>query len=70
MKLVPNAKVAAPVVAEVHAVDTAAVMVAVEVADEAATAAVVADEAVEVVAVTAGDMAVEEEIANKSFFFE
>jgi UDP-glucose 4-epimerase len=57
-------------VAEVHAVDTAAVMVAVEVADEAATAAVVADEAVEVVAVTAGDMAVEEEIANKSFFFE
>ena len=68
MKLVPNAKVAAPVVAEVHAVDTAAVMVAVE--DEAATAAVVADEAVEVVAVTAGDMAVEEEIANKSFFFE
>jgi hypothetical protein len=67
MKLVPNARVAALVVAEVRAVDTAAVMV--EVADAAAMAEVVAADAVaaDVVETAEGMVAGAEETANEDF---
>jgi hypothetical protein len=61
--------VAALVVAEVRAVDTAAVMVAVEVADAAAMAEVVAADAVaaDVVETAEGMVAGAEETANEDF---
>lgn len=69
MKLVPNAKVAALVVAEVRAVDTAAVMAGVEVVDAAAMAEVVEADAVaaDVVETAEGMAAGAEETANQSY---